>query len=53
MSTDKNSLPQEQGLETAVRAEREYVRQNLREQLDREPSEEELDEWLREHTESF
>ncbi len=53
MSTDKNSLPREQELESAVRAEREYIRRSLREQLEHEPTEEELDEWLREHTESF
>ena len=40
-------------LEDAARLEREYVRQRLREELQREPTEEELDEWLRQHTEGY
>jgi hypothetical protein len=40
-------------LEDAARSEREYVRQRLREELQREPTEEELDEWLRRHTEGY
>jgi hypothetical protein len=40
-------------LEDAARAEREYVRQRLREELQREPTEEEVDEWLRQHTEGY
>lgn len=40
-------------LEDAARGEREYVRGRLREELGREPSEEEMDEWLREHTEGY
>jgi hypothetical protein len=41
------------GLQDAVRDEQEYVRQRLLEELKREPSEEEIDEWLREHTEGY
>jgi hypothetical protein len=41
------------GLNDAVRGEQEYVRQRLREELKREPTDEEIDEWLREHTESY
>ncbi|HEX8491746.1 MAG TPA: hypothetical protein VF658_02795 [Pyrinomonadaceae bacterium] len=41
------------GLEDAVRTERDYVRQRLREELRREPTEQELDEWLRRHTEGY
>lgn len=41
------------GLEDAARTERDYVRQRLREELRREPTEQELDEWLRQHTEGY
>jgi hypothetical protein len=40
-------------LDDAARSEREYVRQRLREELKREPTEDELDEWLRQHTEGY
>lgn len=40
-------------LEDVARVEQEFVRQRLREELKREPTEEELSEWLREHTESY
>jgi hypothetical protein len=30
-----------------------FVREKLKEELGREPTQEELDEWLREHTESY
>jgi hypothetical protein len=40
-------------LDDAARSEREYVRQRLREELKREPTEIELDEWLRQHTEGY
>jgi hypothetical protein len=40
-------------LDDAARSEREYVRQRLREELKREPTEVELDEWLRQHTEGY
>ncbi len=40
-------------LDDAARSEREYVRQRLREELKREPTESELDEWLRQHTEGY
>ena len=42
-----------QTLEDAGRDERDYVRGRLREELGREPTEEEIDEWLREHTEGY
>ncbi|HEV7859398.1 MAG TPA: hypothetical protein VGO91_12335 [Pyrinomonadaceae bacterium] len=41
------------GLNDAARDEQEYVRERLREELKREPTEEEMDEWLREHTEGY
>jgi len=40
-------------LEDAARDEREYVRQRLSEELGREPTQSELDEWLRQHTEGY
>lgn len=40
-------------LEDAARDEREYVRQRLSEELGREPTQGELDEWLRQHTEGY
>jgi hypothetical protein len=40
-------------LEDAARNEREYVRQRLHEELKREPTEQEVDEWLRQHTEGY
>ena len=40
-------------LEEAVRQEHEYLRKRLREELQREPTEEELNEWLRQHTEGY
>lgn len=41
------------GLDDAAQAEREYVRKRLCEELKREPTEEELNEWLRQHTEGY
>lgn len=40
-------------LEEAARGEREYVRERLREDLGREPTEEETSDWLRRHTEGY
>jgi hypothetical protein len=40
-------------LDDAARNEREYVRQRLRDELKREPTEGEVDEWLRQHTEGY
>lgn len=40
-------------LEDAAEREREYLRQRLREELQREPTEDEINEWLREHTEGY
>ncbi|MFN2533053.1 MAG: hypothetical protein ABR555_17350 [Pyrinomonadaceae bacterium] len=37
----------------AVQAEMDFLRTQMKEQLGREPSDEELNEWLREHTESY
>ena len=40
-------------LEDVARAEQDFLRQRLREELKRDPTEEELSEWLREHTEGY
>jgi hypothetical protein len=40
-------------LADAVQDEEQFVRDKLKEELGREPSQEEIDEWLREHTESY
>jgi DNA-directed RNA polymerase specialized sigma subunit len=40
-------------LEDAARDSQEVARAGLREELGREPNDEEIDEWLREHTESY
>ena len=40
-------------LTDVARDEREFVKQSLKDELGREPSEEEVNEWLREHTESY
>lgn len=40
-------------LEEAAERERDYLRGRLRDELRREPTEEELNEWLREHTEGY
>jgi hypothetical protein len=40
-------------LDDVAESEREYVRERLREELKREPTEQELDEWLRQHTEGY
>ena len=40
-------------LEDVVKTEHEYLHQRLRDDLGREPTEEELDQWLRQHTEGY
>jgi hypothetical protein len=40
-------------LTEVAQEEEEFVRERLMEELGREPTQEELDEWLREHTESY
>jgi hypothetical protein len=49
-STEQNT---DDELEEAARTERDYLRQRLRQELQREPTEQELDEWLRQHTEGY
>lgn len=40
-------------LDDAARDSGGYARQRLRDELGREPTDEEIDEWLRDHTESY
>lgn len=40
-------------LEDVAETEHEYLHQRLREELKREPTDEELDQWLRQHTEGY
>jgi len=40
-------------LEDVAQTEHEYLHERLREDLGREPTEQELDEWLRQHTEGY
>ena len=40
-------------LSDVVRKENEFLQERLREELGREPTPEELDEWLRQHTEGY
>lgn len=55
LPTDEGAPPEDEetGLEDAARTERDYLRNRLREELGREPTDEELDEWLRRHTEGY
>jgi hypothetical protein len=50
---DDDGGGQDAPLDDAAQSEREYVRGRLREELKREPTEDELDEWLRQHTEGY
>lgn len=52
---DETDRPEESpdGLGDAARKEREYVRRRLREELQREPTGEEINEWLRRQTEGY
>jgi len=56
MTSDRKDIERDDessDLENAARAEHEFLHQRLREQLGREATEEELDEWLRQHTEGY
>jgi len=56
MSSDRKDIERDDEnseLENAARAEHEFLQRRLREQLGREATEEELDEWLRQHTEAY
>ncbi len=56
IATEDNSETVSQGdatLEDAAASERDYLRRRLHDELQREPTEEELNEWLREHTAGY
>jgi hypothetical protein len=48
-----DSADPESSLDDAAVNERDYVRSRLKEELGHEPTEEEVDEWLRQHTEGY
>ena len=51
---EKNETREEPSeLGEVAETEHKYLHQRLREELGREPTEEELDEWLRQHTEGY
>lgn len=52
-SKDESTNTESNGLSDAARAEHEFLHDRLRQELGREPTEEELDEWLRQHTEGY
>ena len=43
----------DEGLEDVVRDEQDYLSSRLRDELGREPTDEELSEWQRQHTEGY
>ena len=53
MSIEPDDSESENDLAAVAQEEREFVRQRLAKDLGHEPTEEELNEWLREHTESY
>jgi DNA-directed RNA polymerase specialized sigma subunit len=50
---DTESVSGDDSLEGAARDAREIARSRLREELGRDPTDEEIDEWLRRHTEGY
>lgn len=55
MTSQDNSKPMKESSELNEVAENEhdYLQKRLKEELGREPTEEELNEWLRQHTEGY
>jgi hypothetical protein len=53
MSPEENDDASESELEEVAKSEHQYLHERLREELGREPTDEELDEWLRQHTEAL
>jgi hypothetical protein len=47
------SKDEKSDLSSVAGEEQDFVRQRLRSELGRQPTQEEVDEWLREHTESY
>jgi hypothetical protein len=52
-SKDSANTDSDGKLEDVAQTEHEYLHGRLREELGREPTEAELDEWLRQHTEGY
>lgn len=52
-NSETNDADQTSELKDVARTEHEYLRERLRSELGREPTEAELDEWLRQHTEGY
>jgi hypothetical protein len=50
---DEENKNENAKLEDVAESEHKYLHQRLRDDLGREPTEEELDEWLRQHTEGY
>ena len=50
---DAEDPQSEARLEDVAQSEHEYLHERLRDDLGREPTEEELDDWLRQHTEGY
>lgn len=54
MSTeDKKLAGDDSELEQVAETEHEYLHERLKQELGREPTEEELNDWLRQHTEGY
>ncbi len=55
MNSENNKTDGEEdaGLKDVAEDEHEYLHDRLRVELGREPTEQELDEWLRQHTEGY
>ena len=56
MAADTNEEPAgrtDESLAEAAQKEKEYLRARLRAELGRDPSDEELNDWLRQHTEGY
>ena len=50
---ETKEVDQSSELKDIAQIEHEYLHERLRAELGREPTEEELDEWLRQHTEGY
>jgi DNA-directed RNA polymerase specialized sigma subunit len=50
---ETKDVEQSSELKEVAQNEHEYLHERLRAELGREPTEEELDEWLRQHTEGY
>jgi hypothetical protein len=56
MSSDNKkdeTLEKSSELGVIAETEHEYLHQRLRDELGRDPTEDEMDEWLRQHTEGY